>query len=72
MFTKRRNKDTKKGTVGNKIIIPFDYMIPTFLLEFWKAVLEMLELDISVKINKMTINKNQVLGPNTIRAASKE
>ena len=45
-------------------------MIQTIRLECWKADLEMLELNVSAKINETAINKNQVLGPNTIVAVS--
>ena len=67
---KGRDKDTKKGTVGNNIIIPFDEVIPFLGLEFGKAESEMLELDISAKVDETTIKKDQVFGSNTIVLAS--
>ena len=54
------------------IIIPFDDMVPFFRLELGKAEAEMLELDISTKVDETTINKDQVLGSNAIVSASNQ
>lgn len=67
---KGRNKGTKKGTVGNNIIVPFDDMIPLLVLEFGKSESEVFEFDISVKVDEITIKKDQVFGSNTIVSAS--
>ena len=45
------NNYTKKGTIGNNIIIPFDDVIPFLWLEFEKADCEMLELDVIAKVD---------------------
>ena len=47
-------------------------MVPFFRLELGKAEAEMLELDISTKVDETTIKKDQVLGSNTIVSASNQ